>query len=141
LHGLLRKSISFKFDENCKDAFTILKTAVMCADVSICLWYALHIHFIFGVGCFVVVQLGWQNRLYPHWMHWELYIWLILLRRLLYFEHINYCKCCNNLQSNGYVQIVVESNVLYFYSIAFIAINLLHVITKCWKKHKREITS
>jgi len=27
--------------------------------------------------------------------------------------HINYCKCCNNLQSNDYVQIVVELNVLY----------------------------
>jgi len=33
LHGLLRKSISFKFDENCKDAFTILKNKLTLYSV------------------------------------------------------------------------------------------------------------
>jgi len=33
LHGLLRKSVSFEFDENCKDAFMILKSELKAYPV------------------------------------------------------------------------------------------------------------
>lgn len=49
-------------------------------------------HFVFTLSSAWVALLSCnssdtQNRLYSHWTHRELYVWLILLRRLLYFVH------------------------------------------------------
>lgn len=78
-----------------------VQTAVMCVDVSICLWYALRIHFIFGVGCFVVVQLDWYTKPVIPPLNASGTLCMInptataaVFRAQL---HINYYKCCNNL--------------------------------------------
>lgn len=110
-----------------------MQTAIICVDVSICLWYALRIHFIFGVGCFVVVQLGWQNRLYPHWIHQELYIWLILLWRLLYFEYS--CILITANAATIYLKrLWTDSCRIERYILLACCLYCHKVTMQCWKK-------